>query len=108
LEELEPLTHRFIQIPITTYNQMKIDKEIPKDIEGYNYTTGKGIAMVEHHTDDAPKFQKDQSELQFGRSLLVCKPINEKPLIISGRMSAFTSNTSSVNLYGAYLMDIFD
>jgi hypothetical protein len=64
---------------------MKIDKEIPKDIEGYNYTTDKGIAMVEHHIDNAPKFQKDQSELQIGGSLSVRKPINEKPLIIFGQ-----------------------
>jgi hypothetical protein len=61
-------------------------KQFPKTLMAtITQQTSKGIAMVRHHIDDAPKFQKDQSELQFGGSLSVCKPINEKPLIIFGQ-----------------------
>ena len=52
------------------------------------------VMMVEHHVDDTPKFQTDQSKLPFGGSLSVRKPRGSKHSSFLVRMNLFSSNTN--------------
>jgi hypothetical protein len=76
--------HRWIQIPLSRYQQMVQDCQL-SDTMGYKYTNEHGDVYVELHVDEHPLFQDESNHLPFGGSLSIRKKKEEKPVMILGQ-----------------------
>jgi hypothetical protein len=90
LSQLEPRTHRWIQVTKQAVEQWKADKTILDDeTRGYQYhCADKDTDMVEFHVDDLPFLHDMAQEMgngAFGGNLSVRKPADKKPLMIFGQ-----------------------
>ena len=82
--EYELLCHRWVQLPIAEYIQMKKEGEVFCG-NGYKYQDNKGATYIKFHVDDSEKCTEIGNNMPFGGYLSVRKPKNEKPLIIFGQ-----------------------
>ena len=82
--QYELLAHCWVQIPLSKLNKM-IKEEAVFSGDGYKYENENGETYVEFHVDDHPSFSELEGLHQFGGNLSVCRPKNEKPLLIFGQ-----------------------
>jgi hypothetical protein len=95
LSNLEPRTHRWIQVTKETVEKWKSENKISEDVAGHGYTYCQeqhsgmpGDEMVEFHVDDYDMLDSVAEEMGFGMfwgNLIVRKPPDVKPIMIFGQ-----------------------
>lgn len=89
LKELEPRTHRWIQVPAETVEQWRRENKLSDDDNrGYAYVSADNKSMVEFHVDDLHLLHEYATTIglgSFGGNLSIRKPQGVKSLMIFGQ-----------------------
>ena len=89
LKELEPRTHRYIQVTVETVEEWRREKKLSADDNrGFAYVSADNKNMVEFHIDDLPLLHEYATAVglgSFGGNLSIRKPPDIKPLMIFGQ-----------------------
>jgi DNA-binding transcriptional regulator YhcF (GntR family) len=98
--QLEPCTHRWIQVTAETVEEWKREGKISEGMGGFKYTSADNTHMVEFHVDDLDflhKMAEDMGFGLFGGNLSVRMPEGVKPLMNRTSPSLFNSISTVAN-----------